>query len=154
MIALTGKQKVSKVLDEVKTTSFSERREIKSEEEIINSFLDKIIDFKKNVATRTQKIEDISEKMETISWINEKMDDETLKDLNNLIVLAKDLHKTLIIHYVSFTPLRKNGIAKEETANFKNALDTFKEVYSDIESTFFSLPNNKDFVEITKRISA
>lgn len=145
--------KLSKVVREIKNAAYEEKQEIRSEEEIINTFLDSINEFKSSLVKTVNKIEPLVEKIEELSWILENPTQDDLSELNQLIVLAEDLKKSLIIKYVSFNYLRSKGIAKDEISTFKSTIDSFTEAYKDLQSTFFTLPKRDDFQDITRRLS-
>jgi len=101
---------------------------------------------------KTEKIIEINESIERVTWFND-LDDESLMLINDLISSIKDLHSTLIRQYVSLNLIRSKGIAKEEIKNFKNTIDDLKENYQDLESVYFFLPEIPDFKETTKLLS-
>lgn len=118
-----------------------------------NKFLDSIIEFKTNLKTKTDRIYDISNKMEGLTWFN-NLDEECLRLLNDLIASAKDLKSSLIRQYVLMNNiLSQKGIAKQEIKEFKNSIDELKETYEDLESVFFFLPQMPEFAETTKQLS-
>ena len=146
------KTQIIDTFSDVRDFSFQEKKTPVLDEEQVNLFLDAILDFKQKLQFKTERIFEINARMEAISWLNE-LDDECLILLNDLISAAKDLRSSLIRQYVSFTLLRKKGIAKEEIKNFKLAIDELKEICDDLESVFFFLPEMPDFVETTKKLS-
>ncbi|MEO8146278.1 MAG: hypothetical protein ABI723_01510 [Bacteroidia bacterium] len=149
MIVTIERQKLDSVMNAIRAVSFSEKQEEKTEEEVINSYLDSINDFKNELGNKNKKINEISDGIEALTWLQNK-DQEILSQLNELIVLAKDVHATLIRKYISFNNFRQSGIAKNEITEFKQAIDFFKESYSDLECAFFTFPKNNDFVTATK----
>mgnify|MGYP001147847162 CR=1 FL=1 len=145
----------SKILDtftSVRSFSFKEKKEPLLEEDQMNSLLDAILDFKKSLDEKSEKIYEINERIEGITWFN-NLDDENLMVLNDLISSAKDLRTSLVRQYVSMSFLRKKGIAKGEIKEFKNSIDELKESYEDLESVFFFLPKMPEFVETTRKLS-
>jgi archaellum component FlaC len=117
-----------------------------------NEFLDAILDMKKSIKDKTQRIYEVNENVEKLTWFND-LDEECLMLINDLISAAKDLRSSLIRQYISLDFLRKKGIAKEELKDFKNSIDELKETYQDLESVFFYLPEIPEFVETTKKLS-
>src|SRR5690606_6943666 len=136
----------------VRSFSFQEKKAPLLDEEKVNSFLDAILDFKNSLKEKTERIYNINEKIERITWFNE-IDEESLMLLNDLISSAKDLRTSLVRQYISMNSLRTKGIAKEEIKDFKNSIDELKESYEDLESVFFFLPKMPDFVETTSKLS-
>jgi len=144
---------IEETFSTIRTFSYEEKRSIVIDEQEINSFLDKIIDFKKALDKKTEKINSLSERMAKLTWFND-LDEECLMKVNDLISASKDLRTSLIRQYVSMNNiLVKKGVAKDEITKFKSALDDLKEAYEDLESTFFFLPTLPDFVETTKKLS-
>lgn len=152
MEALDYKSKISETLSEVRSFSFKEKKESAMNEEMVNAFLDAILDFKSNMQEKAGKIAYIAERMESLTWITNP-DEDSLMMLNDLISGAKDVHSSLIRQYVSLNPVRKKGIAQKEINSFKQSIDDLKEACEDLESVFFFLPEIPEFVETTKQLS-
>ena len=152
MEALTQKQEITETFSSVRTLSYKEKKSPLMDEEQVNSFLDAILDFKKSLDEKTQRVYSLNGKIEKLTWFDD-LDEECMMLLNDLISSGKDLHSTLIRQYVSLNSFRKKGIAKEEIRDFKNSIDELKESYNDLESVFLFLPKMPDFVETTKRLS-
>lgn len=79
------------------------------DEERVNLLLDTILDFKSSLKIKTNKIYEVNERIEKITWFN-NLDDESLMLLNDLISSAKDLRTSLIRQYLSMNFLRKRGL--------------------------------------------
>lgn len=152
MEATSYKAQIVDTFSHVRDFSYEEKKSPVLDEEAINSFLDKIIDFKNLLKEKNERIYNINERIETLTWFS-NLNDESLMILNDLISSAKDLRSSLIRFYVSMKNIRIKGIAKEEIKDFKNAIDELKESYEDLESVFFFLPEMPEFVETTKRLS-
>ena len=152
METLEYKSKISETVSEVRSFSFSEKKESVMDEEMVNTFLDTILDFKSKIKDKAEKIFNITERMESLTWFTSP-DEESLMLLNDLISAAKDVHSSLVRQYVALTPLRKKGIALDEIKSFKRSIDDLKECYQDLESVFFFLPKMPEFVETTKQLS-
>ena len=151
MECATQKTEINNTLSNVRQFSFDEKRNVLNEEKL-NEFLDAILDFKSLLHIKTQKLEDLNPRLEELTWFT-GLNDECLMLLNDLISAARDLHSSLIRQYVQLDRIRRTGIAKAEIKRFKNAIDDFKESYTDLESVFFYLPEMPDFVETTKLLS-
>lgn len=152
MECLSYKSEIVDIFSNIRSFSFQEKKTPTFNEEKINSFLDAILDFKNNLKEKTDKIYNVNERIEKITWFND-LDEESLMLLNDLISSAKDLRTSLIRQYISMNFFRKKGIAKEEMKDFKDAIDELKESYEDLESVFFFLPKMSDFVETTSKLS-
>ncbi len=147
------KEKLAFVINEVSDISFNEKRNTKTEEEIINTFLDAILVFEKELTDKTEKINFISEKIEEISWFS-GFSEEDLRELNDLIAVAREVRASLIRQYISFNFFRLKGIAKNQILLFKQSIDNFTETYSDIDSILFKLPNNTNFQDTTRQLDS
>jgi hypothetical protein len=152
MECITHKAEIEGTFSSVRDFSFDEKRSAYMDQERMNAFLDAILDFKDFLGEKSNRILSINDKVDKITWYND-LDDECLKLINDLISAIKDLRSTLIRQYVSMAFLRNKGIAKEEIIEFKYAIDELKEVYEDLESVFFYLPEMPDFKETTKLLS-
>ncbi|WP_191860831.1 hypothetical protein [Hanstruepera ponticola] len=152
MECLSPKSAIVDTFSSVRSFSFEEKKAPLLDEEKVNSLLDAILDFKSNLKDKTQKIYDINQRIESITWLND-LDEECLMVLNDIISSAKDLRTSLIRQYISMNYLRRKGIAKEEVKDFKNSIDELKESYEDLESVFFFLPEMPDFIETTQKLS-
>ena len=152
MECITHKAEIEGTFSSVRDFSFDEKRSAYMDQEKMNAFLDTILDFKNFLREKSNRIFSLNDKVDKITWYND-LDDECLKLINDLISAIKDLRSTLIRQYISMAFLRKKGIAKEEVSEFKYAIDELKEVYEDMESVFFYLPEMPDFKETTKLLS-
>ena len=151
-ISASNIEKISQTFNEVRKVSFYEKKEASMSEESINACLDKIIEFKKLLHKKTQKIALINENLEKITWFDD-LEEEALIMINETISLCRDLHSTLIRFYVRLNFLKIKGIAKNEIKVFKSVIDDLKEISEDLESVFFFLPQMPDFKETTKKLS-
>ena len=149
---LTYKPRILETFQNVRNLSFEEKKEAVLDEKKINNLLDKILDFKLHLTTKTNKIEAVIEKIEKITWFN-NLDQDSLILINDLVSSIRDLHSSLQRQYLSFNFLRTKGIAKEEIRSFKSAIDDLKNIANDLDSRFFFLPNNDEFEETTKELS-
>ncbi|HMC84578.1 MAG TPA: hypothetical protein VKI61_03600, partial [Chitinophagaceae bacterium] len=152
MDCLEYNPKVSETFEKVRRFSFEEKKEALYDEAKINDLLDKILEFKRVFAEKTDRLNTLIEDIEGITWYT-NVNNDTLMKINDLISSIKDLHSSLQRQYVSLNPLRAKGIAIPEIKNFKAAMDDLKDVARDLESTFFFLPNLPDFKETTKELS-
>jgi len=144
---------IKEVLNDVRHSSYLEKKSSYMDENKVNKFLDSMLGFKNELNAKTKRIYNISERMEGLTWFND-LDEKSLMLLNDLISFAKDLQSSLIRQYVVMNnALLQKGIAKHEIKDFKSSIDDLKETYEDLESVFFSLPQMPEFVETTKRLS-
>jgi hypothetical protein len=86
MEGLTYKPQILETFQQVRNFSFEEKRESVIDEIKMNKFLDSIIDFKQSLKIKTDKIEEIIENTEKITWFN-NLDDDSLLIVNDLVSL-------------------------------------------------------------------
>jgi hypothetical protein len=82
----TYKPQILETFQQVRNFSFEEKREAVIDEIKMNKFLDSIIDFKQSLKIKTDKIEEIIENTEKITWFN-NLDDDSLLIVNDLVSL-------------------------------------------------------------------
>jgi archaellum component FlaC len=152
MECLSNKSKIQNTFSSVRDFSYSEKRNLMSENELNNAFLDAMLDLKSSIKNKTKRIFEVNDNIEKLTWFND-LDDECLMLTNDLISAAKDLHSSLVRQYIFLDFLRKKGVAKEDIKEFKTSIDELKETYQDLESVFFYLPEMPEFVETTKQLS-
>ena len=152
MDCISPKTELIDTFSNVRSFSFEQKKAPLLDEENVNPVLDAILDFKSGLKEKTNRIQLLNERLESITWLD-GLDEECLMLLNDLISSAKDLRTTLIRQYVAMNFFRAKGIAKEEIKDFKIATDLLKESYGDLESVFFFLPEMPSFVETTKKLS-
>jgi hypothetical protein len=148
----TYKPQILETFQQVRNFSFEEKRESVIDEIKMNKFLDRIIDFKQSLKIKTDKMEEIIENTEKITWFT-NLDDDSLLIVNDLVSSIRNLHSSLNRQYISFLFIRERGIAKAEMNNFISAIDDLKEIANDLDSRFFFLLNNDEFDKITKELS-
>ena len=86
MEGLTYKPQILETFQQVRNFSFEEKRESVIDEIKMNKFLDSIIDFKQSLKIKTDKIEEIIENTEKITWFS-NLDDDSLLIVNDLVSL-------------------------------------------------------------------
>ena len=82
----TYKPQILETFQQVRNFSFEEKREAVIDEIKMNKFLNRIIDFKQSLKIKTDKIEEIIENTEKITWFN-NLDDDSLLIVNDLVSL-------------------------------------------------------------------
>ena len=91
MDSITYKPQILETFENVRNFSFEEKKEAVMDETKMNKFLDRIIDFKKSLKIKTDKIEEIIESSEKITWFNH-LDDDSLLIVNDLVSSIRNLH--------------------------------------------------------------
>jgi hypothetical protein len=110
------------------------------------------LDFKQSLTRKTDKIENLIERIEKITWFD-NLDQDALLLINDLVSSVRNLYSSLQRQYVYLNFIRSKGIAKKEVKDFKAAIDDLKEIANDLDSRFFFLPANDEFEETTKELS-
>jgi hypothetical protein len=152
MNTIASQPQIKETVDTARFLSFEEKREAYFNESKLNRFLDQILEFKKLIALKTTKIEELTEKMELITWLNQ-LDEGSLLLVNDLISTVRDLHLTLLRQYKSAETLLLKGVGEAEILAFKDAIDDLNDVSNDLESRFFYFSKNEEFINITKELS-
>jgi hypothetical protein len=152
MNTITSQPQIKETVDTARFLSFEEKREAYFSESKLNQFLDQILEFKKLIALKTNKIEELTAKMELITWLDQ-LDEGSLLLVNDLISAVRDLHISLLRQYKSAETLLINGLGKAEILAFKDAIDDLNDVSNDLESGFFNLSKNEEFINITNELS-
>ena len=104
------------------------------------------------IALKTNKIEELTEKMELITWLDQ-LDEESLLLINDLISAVRDLHTSLFRQFKSVETLLEKHVGETEILAFKDAIDDLNDVSNDLESRFFYFSKNEEFINITKELS-
>ena len=151
MECLTAKETIDRTLEIVKDTSYSEKKSSIPTQEDIDNLLDNILLLQNKLNDSSSNIEYINDRLDELTWLN-NIDEDSLKQINNVIGSARYLHSILIKQYVSLSGLRKRGVAKEATKRFKSSIDNLRESINDIDSIFFALPQIPGFIETTKEL--
>lgn len=125
MQSTTHKTEILETFSSLRNLSYQEKKAGFLSEEKVNSFLDAILEFKKNLKEKTLEINHINEKIEKLTWFN-NLDEESLMLLNDLISSAKDLKSSLIRQYISMNPLRKKELPQTKYENLKLLLMNYK----------------------------
>ena len=131
---------------------FSYKR--KNETENINNFLDRVLELQNKIKEDSDFIFGLVEKFEELSWAEaSNLDEETLKVLNDIISVSRDIHRTLIMHFV-FLNNNLKKVASSQINTLKNSLDDFKESTNDLEFIVFHMPFDDRLIEINRKIQS
>lgn len=153
MVAIESNiEKINDTFSQVKSISFNEKKNALHSEQIVNTFLDKILELKRILDKKTQNITKLNTQLEELTWFSD-LDDEYLMKINEIISLCNDLHSSLLKYYVGLNPFIKKGIAKAEIKELKEVIADLKEITQDVESRFFFLPQSPLFTETTKELT-
>jgi hypothetical protein len=130
---------IKKIVSTVRFFSLNERSSFFSDEKKVDDILDTINNFKRALYDKTEKINEINERIEKMKWYYE-LDEEFMIMTKNVISAAKDLHSPLIVQYLLFNSITKYGIAANEILAFKNSIDKLKKSFQDLKSVNFYHP--------------
>lgn len=152
MECTTAKSNIEAIAGKVREASFKEKQYL-SKDEIINQFLDKILDFKQLVRNKVSEIESIIDKLEELTWCDfTALDEESLKKLNDVISGAKDWSTSLNRRYANCVKALDGKVTIAELEEWKNAIDDLAEAASDLEKAAFIFPSDDDFVSVTREL--
>jgi hypothetical protein len=130
---------IKKIVSTVRFFSMDEKSSFFSDEKKVDDILDAINNFKRALFNKTEKINEINERIEKMKWYYE-LDEEFMIMMNNVISAAKDLHSPLIVQYLLFNSITKYGIAADEILAFKNSIDNLKRSFQGLKSVNFYNP--------------
>lgn len=134
-------------------TSFSvEEKKSPSHEERVNRFLDAILELKQYLSKKSERLADIADRMEAITWHNDPSENE-LRLITLLIATGRDVNSVLKREYAAFSrKFRNKGIAKEEIKEFHACIHDLDEACYDLESVFFHIPNDPKWAESNAKL--
>jgi hypothetical protein len=152
MECTTAKSNIEATAGIVREASFKEKQHL-SNEEIINQFLDRILDFKQLIRNKVSEIESFIDKLESLTWYDFKsLDQETLKKVNDVISGTKDWATSLVRNYSNCFKALDGKVTIEELEEWKNAIDDLEEAALDLEKAAFIYPNDDDINAITEEL--
>lgn len=97
------------------------------------------------------KKSNLVESLESLTWFDkEEIDDSTLANVNDLISLIRDLHRSLKRQYDSLFLISPSFKNEKEFEAFEESLEDLLEISNDLESVFFGLPAIQEFNEVSK----
>ena len=147
-----SKSRFFRFFKKVSVYSFEEKQKATPNIYDVDQFLDAIIDFKADIALKTQKLEELADTLEGFTWV-ENLTENDLVLINTSILNIKDLVSTFRRTIPSYDIIYDKGIANLEINEFKAAVDDLDEVCQDINDILFVLPRNEEFQAINKQLS-
>ena len=136
-------KKVEKILSQEEKES-----SILSDQDQINSLLDKINYFKKYLTERANEYRNLEEIFASLTWFD-KIPDAQEKKIYSLIKRGLKLHRDSLIGYVRlsriFGKLKAN---KSELKNFKGALDDLEDTLFEVNQILFEIRKDPEFDEL------
>lgn len=142
--------RISETFIEVRNFSFKK----KTDEEIVNHFLDRILELQSKIEKDAIFLENLCERFDELTWFNaSNLDEESLKLLNDTFSGTREIHRVLIKHY-DFLNKNAHQFASKELKRLKHALDEIEECVDDLEATFFRLPQHEKFQGANARLQS
>lgn len=128
---------------------------VKTEQEIVDNFLDKVNASKKRLTEDSEQIEALITALEELTWLDRsKFTPEDFLSTRNLIEALKGLHSSWIRWFVKQkTAAQKYNVAKDELKLLKHSLDDLREITHDYEFIFFKWPHDPDWIATEEEIS-
>lgn len=116
--------------------------------------LDQINQVRANFVGSAAAIEDIIEKLQSLTWTLREPNADDLKSVADIVFIGRQLVRgsASIIH--SYQPLWQKGVIITETNEFKEASEHLAEVLDDIQSVYFQLPNLPGFDDTTHELES
>jgi len=125
-----------------------------SEDEKINHFLDSILDFKKSLTRRTEKLRYIDELLSQVTWVEQEITADDEKMLKKLFGKVDEFHKKAIVYFANMrTIFWKHKIARQELSDFKVALDDIEESTLEVRQILFDIRKDDDFMNDLRKIA-
>ena len=152
------KQAIRRMVGVVKNASFEHKTHVrlnrvvfytkKADELKYSTYVKRLT---KSIVNRTELYNEIIKEMEEFTWLT--LSESDLKILNDIIAFSRDIYSTEMETYNSSDAMIKWGISSVIIDKYRDSVETFKETYEDLESIFFFLPNNPDFIQANKELS-
>ena len=144
---------INKKVNRILTTESRITNEL-SEEEKINQFLDSILDFKKSMSKRTDKLRHVDELLCELTWVEQEMSDEDEKMLKKLFDKIDTFHQKAIRFYADMRKIFwKHKIAHQEIREFKEALDDIEEYNLELRQILFEIRKDDAFMNDLRKIA-
>lgn len=144
---------IDRAVKHMEKVSFREKRQPSITQEIIDGFLDSILLLKKQLTEQIEEISELTEMVESLTWIDDPISESDLFKIHDLITKINDYTSSLYRQLFTLKSVKDKGIATKEINAFRDEIDSFREVSQDLESVFFFLPAIEDFKEAEKIIS-
>lgn len=116
--------------------------------------LDLINKVRANFVGSTEAMEDIIEKLQSLTWTIVEPTPDDLKSVADIIFLGRQLLKGAASIVTSYQPLWQQGVIITETTEFKEVSGHLAEVLDDIESVYFKLPDLPGFNDTTHKLES
>ncbi len=146
-----GTPEIQITYSNIREFSFSEKTENAWNEEKVNAFLEAILEFKKELKYRCDKIDELYEAKSKLTCLQDRSK-ENLQIINDIIASLKNLHSALLLQLKAIQPIKEKGIAVKEIEDFELAISDVEESYDDLDYVFFRFPNDKEMQKITKEL--
>ncbi|MCF0056823.1 hypothetical protein [Dyadobacter sp. CY356] len=135
------------------TYSIPTRSEKKKEESIPQELLKllkvKVGELKDTIEMKEERIEKMISVLEKITWVTNP-DAEEMQLIEGIVEDTKTYLNQEMKFVSTVKPLVLKGFAKKEFRSFLGSVDDLREALQDVQSVFYTLPNNKDFYESLK----
>ncbi|MFC1223062.1 hypothetical protein ACFE6N_04590 [Pedobacter sp. BG31] len=146
------KKNINETAGRVREVSYNEKIGLTSEQ-IIDSLLDKILDFKKSLRDKIKQIKELSANLEEMTWYDINVfDEETKKKVNDVIIGTKDWVDTLNKHHALCISTLDPKVQVKELTLFKDSIDDLEEIAIDLEELVFNHSHDEEFIRITNEL--
>lgn len=116
--------------------------------------LDQINNVRASFVESTDAIEDITKKLQSLTWTLLEPTTDDLRSVADIIFLGRQLFQGSASIISSYQPLWQKGVIINETSEFKEVAEHLAEVLDDIESVYFKLPDLPGFNDTTHELES
>lgn len=127
-----------------------------NEQQKIDEFLDAIIKLRNFLNERSEWLENLEEQMGKLFRLDyHSLTEDDFFTLEVIHKVCQRLHSELMRSYAQLRPVREQSkIAKKEIARYKEAVDNFQEVNTDLHRAFLIFPHMPAFQKTDKELKA
>lgn len=152
MLATIDKNQIGYTLASV---SAVDNRVQKDRQQEIDDFLDAIVKLRGYLDERSNKLEELEEKIRLLSWIDRTtLEDDDLFALKVLFDVADRLVVNLKAFEEFLNPVQQTGILEESVNRYWEIVDSFEEICQDVYNAFFVFPKHSSFQKTDDELKA
>jgi hypothetical protein len=115
---------------------------------------DRISTLKTFLTTSSSQLTTIIDKLSELTWFDDELTQDVLKDINLLLALCDRLKRSLKRN-ISLIALATNNtaIAKDELKMLRNSTRDFEDTIGDLEFVFFFAPKSEEMQDLNNELS-
>ncbi len=120
-------------------------------QEQIDSILDDICEVKGLVDEEAKMIEAFVTALDSVTWVNKKVTEEYLANVDAVLSIARSLLKHLESKIESSESFLRE-YCPNSLENYKEQIDLLEEAIEDIHDIFFVFPKDKNFMKVDNQL--